>query len=234
MAKTVLAVACALGCVSSAALAAQESARPGDPMRIAIVVDNSQTFLDDTPQIRRALQQFVNALPPNHELMLVTTGGQMNIRVQPTRDYLEILEAIGEITRMRSGGNAMTGTIEEIYDRYMRTAEGRYPVFAILTGDGNDSSQRITDKNVNALLRGLTTTGVLVNAVMLTSSGVGLIRSIVLEMVKRTGGSSESVIVATALPAKMKVLAGRLGQHYQKVSPNKVPSAEFRPSVPTR
>jgi len=37
----------------------------------------------------------VDALPPNHELMLVTTGGQMNIRVQPTRDYLEVQQAVG-------------------------------------------------------------------------------------------------------------------------------------------
>lgn len=202
-------------------------------MRIAIVVDNSQTFADDAFQIRRAVQQFVSALPQNHELMLVTTGGQMNIRVQPTRDYLEIMEAVGEITRMRTGGNAMTGSIEEIYNRYMRTAEGRYPVFAILSGDGNDTSQRITDKSVNELLRGLTKTGVLVNAVLLTSSGVGLVRSIVLEMVKRTGGSSESVIIATALPARMKALGGRIAQHYKEMSPDKTPAEEFRQSSPS-
>ena len=56
--------------------AAQEGAEPGDPMRIVIMVDNSQTPLDPLPQIRRGLQQFVDALPPNHELMLVTTGGR--------------------------------------------------------------------------------------------------------------------------------------------------------------
>jgi hypothetical protein len=58
----------------------------GIPMRIVIMVDNSETPLEPLPQVRRGLQGFINALPPNHELMLVTTGGQMNIRVQPTRD----------------------------------------------------------------------------------------------------------------------------------------------------
>jgi predicted AAA+ superfamily ATPase len=59
------------------ALAGQEGAQAGDPMRIVILVDNSQTPLEPLPQIRRGLQQFVNALPPNHELMLVTTGGRV-------------------------------------------------------------------------------------------------------------------------------------------------------------
>ena len=57
------------------------------------MVDNSQTPLEPLPQIRRGLQQFIDALPPNHELMLVTTGGTMNIRVQPTRDYLEVSQS---------------------------------------------------------------------------------------------------------------------------------------------
>jgi hypothetical protein len=228
----VLATALCLGVCASAA--AQEGAQAGDPMRIVIMVDNSQTFLDDTPQIRRALQQFVNALPPSHELMLVTTGGQMNIRVRPTRDYLEILEAATEITRMRSAGNAMVGSVQEIYERYLRTAERRYPMIVILTGDGNDTSQRITDKGVNELLNGLRKTGVLVNAVMLTSSGVGLVRSIVLEMVKRTGGAHESVVVATALSGRMKVMAGRVAQQYKQVSPDRAPTEEFKRSAPPR
>jgi hypothetical protein len=223
MFKLCLAVALTVALAPSLRAAAQEGARSGDPLRIAILVDNSQKFIDDMPQIRRALQQFINALPPNHELMLVTTGGQMNIRLQPTHDYLEIQEAIGEIVRMRAGGNAMIGSVQEIYDRYLRTAERRYPMFVIVTDDGNDTSQRITNRSVNDLLRGLTKTGVIVNAVMLTSSGVGLVRNFMLESVKRTDGVHESVLTATALPGKMKGVAARIGDQYRKVSPDKNP-----------
>jgi hypothetical protein len=102
MRKSIPAAALAFAFWLAVPVAAQEGAQPGDPMRIAILVDNSQTPLEPLPQIRRGLQQFVNALPPNHELMLVTTGGQMNVRVQPTRDYLRSREAIGEINFMRS------------------------------------------------------------------------------------------------------------------------------------
>jgi hypothetical protein len=44
MKRTILAL-------TAADAAAQEGAEPGDPMRIAIMVDNSQTPLDPLPQI---------------------------------------------------------------------------------------------------------------------------------------------------------------------------------------
>jgi hypothetical protein len=215
-------------------LAGQEGAQAGDPMRIVILVDNSQTPLEPLPQIRRGLQQFVNALPPNHELMLVTTGGTMNIRVQPTRDYLEVYQAIGEINFMRSTGNALIGSIQEIYDRYLRTVERRFPMILIVSTDGADFSQRVTDKSVNEMLQGLTKTGVLVNAVLLTSTGTSLIRNITLEMIKRTGGAYESATIATALPARMKVMAGRIAEQYNRVSPEKGPAEAFKRIAPRR
>jgi hypothetical protein len=222
------ALACSIALWRPAVAAAQEGGQPGDPMRIAILVDNSQTPLEPLPQIRRGLQQFVNALPANHELMLVTTGGSMNVRVQPTRDYLEVQEAIGEINFLRSMGNALIGSVQEVYDRYLRTAERRFPMIVIVSTDGQDMSQRVTDKPVNEMLQGLAKTGVLVNAVLLTSTGSSLIRSVTLEMIKRTGGAYESATIATALPARMKVMAGRISEQYKKVSPDKVPTEEFR------
>ena len=58
-----VAIVCALALAAPAGASAQEGPQPGDPMRIAILVDNSQTPLEPLPQIRRGLQQFVNALP---------------------------------------------------------------------------------------------------------------------------------------------------------------------------
>ena len=228
------ALVCSIALCRPAAGAAQEGGQPGDPMRIAILVDNSQTPLEPLPQIRRGLQQFIDALPPNHELMLVTTGGSMNIRVQPTRDYLEVYEAIGEINFMRSTGNALIGSVQEIFDRYLRTVERRFPMILIVSTDGADFSQRVTDKTVNEMLQGLTKSGVLVNAVLLTSTGTSLIRKITLEMIKRTGGAYESATIATALPARMKVMAGRIAQQYKQVSPEKAPAEEFKRQIPPK
>ena len=146
--------------------ARQSGAEPGDPMRIVILVDNSQTVLDPLPFVRRGLQQFLNALPPNHELMLVTTGGQMNIRVEPTRDYLDVMQSANAINLMRSSGNALIGSVEEIYARYLRGVERRHPMIVVIATDGPDLSQRVTNESANALLNGLKKSGVLVNAAL--------------------------------------------------------------------
>ena len=82
------------------------------------------------------------------------------------------------------------------------------------------------------MLQGLTKSGVLVNAVLLTSTGTSLIRNITLEMIKRTGGAYESATIATALPARMKVMAGRITEQYKKVSPDKAPAEEFKRLAP--
>lgn len=202
-------------------------------MRIVILVDNSQSLIDDLPLVRRGLQQFLSSLPPNHELMLVTSGGQMNIRVQPTRDYLDVVQSANAIQVMRSSGNALIGSVEEVYERYLRGTERRYPVLVIVANDGPDMSQRVTKKGLNTLLQQLPESGVRVNALLLNPTGyrgvVGsdLVRSFTLELIKRTGGAFESASPVTAA-ARLKTLAGRIAQQYKQLSPEKVPTAEFR------
>jgi hypothetical protein len=233
MRLTLLTVGLLVWTVLQTTVSAQGGAEPGDPMRIAILVDNSQLLIDPLPFIRRGLQQFLNALPPNHELMLVTTGGQMNMRVEPTRDYLDVLESVNSIQVARGSGNALMGSVEQIHSRFLRGLERRFPVMVIVASDGPDASQRITNEGANALLRGMRNSGVLVNGVMLNptgSSGMAgssQIRSFMLEMIERSGGALETASAPTA-PAKLKTLAGRIAQQYKQLSPDKMPSPEFR------
>jgi hypothetical protein len=51
-------------------------------------------------------------------------------------------------------------------------------------------------------------------------------------MIKRTGGAYESATIATALPARMKVMAGRIAQQYKQVSPDKALIEEFKRLAP--
>lgn len=214
-------------------VAAQGGAEPGDPMRIVVLVDNSQIpIVDPLPFIRRGLQEFLNALPPNHELMLVTTGAQLNIRVEPTRDYLTVLQSALSIQVMRNAGNALISSVEEVYARYLRGVERRFPMLVIVATEGRDMSPRVTNQSANTLLRQLTNSGVRVNAVLLSPTGYtpdpgSLVAAFTLEMTKRTGGAFESASAVSA-PAKLKTLAGRIAQQYKQFSPDKAPTGEFR------
>jgi len=86
------------------------------------------------------------------------------------------------------------------------------------------SRDRLASRTGRADQFGLEETGILVNAVLLTSTATSLIRNITLEMIKRTGGAYESATIATALPGRMKMMAGRIAQQYRQVSPEKAPT----------
>lgn len=213
--------------------AAQGGAEPGDPMRIVLLVDNSEAMAEALPLMRRGLQQFLSALPPNHELMLVTTGGHPNIRVEPTRDYLTVSQSAYEMQLMRNSGNALIGSVEEIYARYLRDVERRYPMLVIIANDGPDMSQRFTKERLNKLMQDMTKSGVRVNALMLNPAGfrgvvgTGLVRDFTVAMIKLTGGAYESATWGTT-PGKLKTLAGRIAQQYKELSPNQLPTPAFR------
>lgn len=227
---TLLAVLIAL---QTTPAAAQSGAEPGDPLRIAILVDNSFQLSDPLVYIRRGLKDFLNALPPNHELMLVTTGGAIAIREAPTRDYLKIMASANTIPVMRSGGNALFETVEQVYERYLRNTERRYPMLVIVATDGPDLSQRITNERANALLNGLQKSGVRVNVVLLNpfgwtgSPGSREIRTLTVEMVERTKGTLEQAS-GPSVGSRLKTIAGRISLQYKEVSPDKLPTAEFR------
>ena len=65
--------------VSTAALA-------NTPMRVALLVDTSDAASPHLNNVRAGLLAFLDALPPEHEIALTTTGRQLRVREQPTTD----------------------------------------------------------------------------------------------------------------------------------------------------
>ena len=53
-------------------------------------------------------------------------------------------------------------------------------------------------------------------------------------MIKRTGGAYESATIPTAIPGRLKVMAGRIAEQYKQVSPEKAPTEEFRRLPPRK
>jgi len=53
-------------------------------------------------------------------------------------------------------------------------------------------------------------------------------------MIKRTGGAYVSATIATAIPGRLKVMAGRIAEQYKQVSPEKAPTEEFRRLPPRK
>jgi hypothetical protein len=74
------------------------SASPtADRQLIALLIDTSAGVGDSLGRVRQALPAFVDALPPESELLVATTGRRVQIRVPPTSDKERLKKSIGGI-----------------------------------------------------------------------------------------------------------------------------------------
>jgi Mg-chelatase subunit ChlD len=64
------------------------------PLRIALFVDTSDGTANAITQIRTGLTAFLEALPANAEVMVVSTGRQVRVRLQPTTDRKKALDLV--------------------------------------------------------------------------------------------------------------------------------------------
>ena len=111
MIRIVTATALVLSCALAAPLAAQEGAQAGDPMRIAIIVDNSQTPLEPLPQIlknvrykngqpldnvgvQRAINDGKSKLGNSGRLVIRPSGTEPVIRVMAEGDDEKLVNTV--------------------------------------------------------------------------------------------------------------------------------------------
>jgi hypothetical protein len=64
-----------------------------DSMRIALFLDTSDAAAAALNHMRTAALAFLDGLPPEDEVLLVTTGRQARVRVPPTTDRKKLKEA---------------------------------------------------------------------------------------------------------------------------------------------
>src|SRR5262249_40996974 len=72
-----------------------------------------------------------------------------------------------------NGPTALMDALVDVDERFMRKTGDRWPVFVILTGDGNDSS-KTDEQEFNRWMADIRRRGVSVNAIVLKASTLGL------------------------------------------------------------
>jgi hypothetical protein len=70
--------------------------RANRPMRIALVVDSSGEMAPLLNSLRAGLTTFLEQLPSEHELILISTGGQLRIRQPVTTERQKLKTAVGQ------------------------------------------------------------------------------------------------------------------------------------------
>jgi hypothetical protein len=180
------------------------------PMRVALLVDTSAATSSAIVQIRAGVSAFLEALPPEHEVVLVTTGRHTQVRVPPTTDRAKLKGNAGGILP-DNGPTALMDALTEVDARFMKKAGDRAPVFVILTGDGSENSKDVDEQGFNRWIAEIAGRGVTVSAVVLKTTTVnGLPEFIASTLVKATQGHYTSVGNGGGIAGAMTTLAAQL------------------------
>ena len=116
-----------------------------DPMRIALFLDTSDAAAGALTHMRAGSVAFLDALPPEDEVLIVTTGRQVRVRVQPTTDRKKLRDAAAGLFSDGAGTVLMDGLME-IDDRFFKKQADVWPVFVVFSSDGTESSAGAHEK----------------------------------------------------------------------------------------
>jgi len=184
------------------------------PMRVALILDTGDGMDKALNHLRAGVAAFADALPPPHEIMIVSTGRQTRVRVQPTADRKKIRDA-GTGIFLDGGGTPLMDGLMEIDDRFMKKAEDRWPVFVIITSDGTESSAGANEKKFNEWLAALPSRGVSAHAIVIKYRGGSMTEIVAEHVVQTASGHYDYINTSNSLPDKMKALAELLASDYE-------------------
>lgn len=173
---------------------------PGQPQRIVLLIDSSNATQRMVIPMRAGLLAFLDALPSGPELAFVTTGGQMRPRVRPTGLRSEIRKAM-ESFASEGGANAFIDGLSEAYDRFLKPAEDKRPIFVIVTTEstaGRDGEVNVD--RYNRFNQSFRNRGGRAHAIVIGGLDRGNITDVARHVVESTGGRFERIADPTALP----------------------------------
>ena len=187
------------------ALAAQ--IRPGGQLQIVLLVDSSSTIAPMITDFRAGLAAFLDTLPGDPEIALISTGSQMRVRVQPTTDRVKLRAAASSFSS-DGGGNSLLDSLLEADQRLLKNVERR-SVFVILTSDGGGVGT-VTPARINVynkFVDDFIARGGRAHAVVVGSVNRGVTTQIAQNLARNTGGFYESIVIGNAIPKLMITMA---------------------------
>lgn len=178
-------------------------------MRVVILVDSSAGIAPYITHFRAALQSFLDLVPGDPEMMLVSTGGQMRIRTQPTTDRAPLKQAVS-VFAPDGGGNVFLDSLLEADKRFLRTVPNKRPVFVILMTDGGRTlgNQRIEE--YNRFVQDFLDRGGRAHGIVIHGTNTGVTTDILSNFTENTNGFFDSMIIANGLETRIGALVDLL------------------------
>lgn len=187
------------------------------PQRIAVLVDNSDASKPALTALRTGLHAFVDAIPSHDEILLVTTGRQLRIRVPPTNDHKKVKDAIGIIYPDDGSPSVLLNSLTETFNRFYKNVPDRWATFVIVTTDGPENSN-MNPKQFTEFLAVLNARDVVLHGIRLAGRGLGVQSDATLTLVQNSGGHIDTLTVPNSLPEKMKSLGELIARDSELLS----------------
>ena len=189
------------------------------PMRIALLVDNGDRIAEANAvnPLRDGLAAFLDTLPPQHEVSLLTIARNIQQRVDFTTDRDELKESANEIFADRGAGTVLLDGINETWDRRFDEGE-RFPVFVLVLTDGSESSSFYNDDEYAEFIGMLISNDIAVHTVIFSERGGSNVSQYSLNITENTGGLYENLASETGMADSLTMIATRLGENYEQVS----------------
>jgi hypothetical protein len=188
-----------------------------DPVRIIVMLDDSNAAIAELDAVRHGLQQFVGELPSGIEVGLVTVGGSYSVRLAPTSDRPRFLRGLsgvhGETT---AAATHLTESLLKATDELLEDAAIRWPVFVIVTTNAAEDTTRVRQIDFDRFSGGLVENGASVHAVLLggaaNSQSGRMLETMVQNLTKDAGGLCTSAESARAISDALVAIGKRIAR----------------------
>ena len=198
------------------------------PMKVALLVDNSDAAEGSLNSLRDGLRGFLDTLPEPHEVGLFTIAGQTRLRVDFTTDRDELRGQAEALFVERHTATLLLDGLVETWKRRF-TDDDPWPVFVVVANDGPEASRAVQEEEFNEFTRKLYDRAATVHVILVSSvegargrapqifQGGKLQTTVSVFLTENTGGSYRALAAATALPDALTELATAMRTQYQEV-----------------
>lgn len=176
-----------------------------DPIRVVLLVDSSTSMNTMLTEFRSGITTFLDNVPDDVEVALISTGGQLRIRVPPTTDRQRLRQAAASFAS-DGGANSFLDTLLESDQRLLKPARDRRPVIVAITTDQPSRGEPNIDQ-YNSFMRDFVRRRGHAHGVVIRGGQMGLASEILDNLTRNTEGLYDVLSVGNSLAARMKEIA---------------------------
>jgi hypothetical protein len=212
----------------------------GDAVRVLMLVDTSEAMSNKLINpLRAGLQALIDGIPPEDEIVLVTMGRQLRVRVppppdrkdaKPATDRKKLKDTAGSFFS-DGGGTVLLDSLVDANNWFLAKADDRAPVIVIITTDGPETSTSTREEEFSKLIQALVARDAVVHAIVLsdisraiagsstnTLTSAGTQSIVAMALTHDTGGHFETINAATALEDRLRVVSAEIRADWDAVS----------------